>query len=177
MDKYSAESVRAWAYDPNQNWIDDANQDEDLTLGLLPIDLLLPLIDDPDCPKASYLLRCLDYHHMFNVLRGEDYHLAETREAIDKASICKHQEIKAWAELQNRRLAYRAGAGPVDRESALAMGQELLNGISRECEITISNESADTWTVQLSVAPFHQYREWLNISKRTGQFEFSDYLD
>ncbi len=177
MDKYSDENVRTWAYDPNQNWIDDANQDEDLTLALLPIDLLLTMVDDPNCPKADYLLRCLDYHHMFIVLRGEDYRLAETREAADKASNCEQQKVKAWARLQNRRLAYRAGAGPVDREQALVMGQDLLNGIGRECQITISGESAGTWTVQLSVAPFHQHREWLTISKRTGQFEFSNYLD
>lgn len=34
MSIYDEETVREWAYDPERRMIDDADQDEDLTIGL-----------------------------------------------------------------------------------------------------------------------------------------------
>lgn len=170
---YNEKTVREWAYDPDRDFIDEGNQDEDLILGLLPATLLLPLIDDPSCPKADYLLRCLDRHLMFTILRGEAYHLDEVRVTADLARQRNRPKLQVFADLQYRRLNYREGAGAVDREQAISMAHDLLNGLGRECEITISAETPLDWTVQLSVAPFHRHREWLKISKSTGKFEFS----
>lgn len=57
---YDEQTLREWAYDPDRDFIDERDQDEDLTLGLVPATVLLPLIGDPLCPKAEYLLRCLN---------------------------------------------------------------------------------------------------------------------
>ena len=53
------------------------------------------------------------------------------------------------------------------------MGQDLLNGISRHADISISTESPDAWTVELSVPPFHLHKERLVINKESGGFVFT----
>ncbi|WP_061942785.1 hypothetical protein [Collimonas pratensis] len=169
----SEDTLRRWAFDDNILLID---QDEDLILGRRDyFAILIPLADDPTCPKADYILSSLDFHLMFVILRGTEFHLREVPEAIQLARAGKQRKLHEWAALQERRLAYRQGNGPVNREKALSMGQELLNGICRQAEISISSESSDTWTVQLSVPPSHHHREYLVINKQDGQFAFSRY--
>lgn len=166
----SEETLRRWAYDEN---ILLADQDEDIVLGhrdYLPV--LIPLADDPACPKADYILSSLDFYLMFVVLRGKESQLKEVSEAIRLAQAAEQTELHDWATLQERRLAYRQGAGPVSRERALTMGQDLLNGICRQGEISIVSENRNSWIVQLSLAPFHHHREYLNINKASGCFVF-----
>ena len=167
----SEETLRRWAFDNN---IFLADQDEDLLLGHRDyFSTLIPLADDPTCPKSDYILSCLDFHLMFIVLRGNETHLTELPEAIRLADASTQAKLHEWASLLRRRLAYRQGIGPVDREKALEMGRELLNGICRQSEISIVSESADTWTVQLSVPPLHRHKEFLRINKQSGNFVFS----
>jgi len=173
INPYSDENVRRWAYS-DEEVLDDDSQDEDLILGSLPLSLLLPLIDDPGCPKADLLLACLDYHHMHVVLRGDERDLVEVLGAAEKAQHCTRPEVKAWGELLRRRLAYRVGVGPVDHEIALRMGYDLFKGFfGKVGEIAISDETPDEITVQCSEPPEHEYREWITISKQTGQFKWS----
>jgi hypothetical protein len=164
-------TLRRWAFDTSLSLVD---VDEDLILQqkeYLPV--LIPLVDDPACPKAEYILSCLDHYLMFLVLRGPEPRLAEVREAAVLANRAERADLRAWASLQERRLRYRAGIGPISRDQALTMGQELLNGICRKCRIRIVAETAELWEVELSVPPFHDHREWLSINKMTGRFVFS----
>ena len=167
----SEETLRKWAFDEN---ILLASQDEDLVLHrreYFPV--LIPLADDPSCPKADYILSCLDYYLMFLVLRGSEARLAEVREAAELASRSKQDKLQEWARLQERRLLYRQGRGPVSREQALTMTHELLIGICRRAEISLVSEEGDSWEVQLSVPPLHLHVERLSIDKRSGRFSFS----
>lgn len=157
-----------WAYDEDRVLSD---QDEDLIVGHQQnFRSLLPCADDPECPKADYILGCIDFYLMFEVLWGKD--LAPLREAIEFAQTAERSELWKWADLQKRRIAYRVGTGPVSREEALLMGQDLLNGLSRECDISIVGDDRRKWKVELSVPPFHRHKEWLAIDKTTGRFEF-----
>jgi len=170
MTSYDDETVRQWAYDKDRDFIDDSMQDEDLVLGGLSPDLLLPLIDDPDCPKSEYLLACLDFDLMFDLLWGRT---EKTQKVQGLARQCKRAVVLNWADLLTRRLRYRKGIGLVNRELALNMGHDLMNGLARFSDISILEETADQWTVELSVPPFHSHKEWLKISKTTGKFEFN----
>lgn len=164
-------TLRKWAFDES---IFLSDQDEDLVLGrkeYLPV--LITLADDPSCPKRDYILSCLDFYLMFLVLRGNEDHLSVVAEGAALAATRQHEGIKKWAELQRQRLQYRAGIGAVDREKALKMGQDLLNGIARSAEISVVGESAETWEVQLSVPPEHRHKERLSINKTSGTFVFS----
>ena len=163
-------TLRRWAYDENL-LLDE--QDEDLVLHspeYLPI--LIPLADEPLCPKADYILSCLDFYLMFLALGDQDWQLEVINDAIAIAETTKRTELADWVALLKRRLAYRAGIGPVNRAIALTMGQDLLNGICRQSDITLSSETEATFEVQLSVPPFHRHKEWLTIDKATGQFSF-----
>lgn len=163
--------LRHWAYDEDLTLLD---QDEDLLLhnrDWLPI--LIPLADEPSCPKADYILGALDFYLMFLVLRGAEAELVAVREAIELATQAIRPELHNWAALQERRLRYRDGIGAVSRQQALTMGAELLNNISRDAEVSIIGESHTTWILQLSVQPWHRHREWLTIDKASGRFVFS----
>ena len=168
-------TLRRWAYDEN---IVLSDQDEDLVLHRQEyFAVLTELASDTACPKASYILRTLDFFLMFLVLRGNEDHLKQVGLAIALANESPNPDVRDWAALQERRLAYREGIGPVTKAQALAMGEELLNGISREAEISLIGETQDAWTVQLSVQPMHRHREYLAIDKCSGKFRFSGRRD
>jgi hypothetical protein len=167
----SEETLRRWALDEHLYL---SEQDEDLALGrpeYLP--LLIELADDPSCPKAEYILSSLDFYLMFLVLRGNESHVAVVSDAARLAAARKTQEVIQWGHLQERRLRYREGIGPVSKDLALLMGQELLNGICRQASISIVGESESTWEVELSVPPSHRHKERLSVSKASGRFRFS----
>jgi hypothetical protein len=169
--EFDAETLRRWAYDLD---LDLISQDEDLLIGnreFLPI--LIPIADDPACPKAGYILASIDFYLMFLVLRGTEAELVAVREAIELARHATRSELHDWAALQDRRLRYRDGIGTVNKQQALTMGDELLNGICRNAEISIVDESGRSWILQLSVQPFHRYKERLAIHKDSGRFVFS----
>lgn len=167
----SEETLRRWAFDENLFLSD---QDEDLVLGhedFLPV--LIELASDPACPKASYILSCLDFYLVFLVLRGTEAHLSIVRAGARLAAIRMTPELVEWASLQERRLKYREGVGPISKERALLMGQELLNGICRAASISIVDETASNWEVELSVQLFHRHKERLSISKALGRFKYA----
>lgn len=166
----SEETLRRWAFDENLYLSD---QDEDLVLGqeqYLP--LLIELADDPSCPKAGYILSCLDFYLMFLVLRGNESHAAVVKDGARMAASAKTQELVSWGQLQERRLKYQEGIGPVSKDDALLMGQELLNGICRQASISVVSETESAWEVELSVPSFHRHKERLLISKASGRFKF-----
>lgn len=166
----SPETLRRWAYDESL-LLDE--QDEDLALGRRDfLSILIPIADDTHCPKADYILSSLDFYLMFVTLRGDDTELGALNDAITIARDQKRPEIADWSALLQRRLDYRSGVGPVDRTMALKMGNDLLNGICRQSEITITNETDVEFDVQLSVPPFHRHKEWLTINRQTGVFSF-----
>lgn len=171
LEDLDAQTLCRWAYDENLLLME---QDEDLILGYRDfLSILIPFADDINCPKADYILSSLDFYLMFEVLQASSSQVDAVQDAI---SLCKHpqrQELSAWAALQKRRLSYIEGVGKTDRTMALKMGDDLLNGICRKCEISISFENDTTWEVQLSVPPFHRHKEWLNINKSSGKFKFN----
>lgn len=165
------ETLRRWAFDEN---ILLADQDEDLVLGREEyLSVLIGLADDVSCPKADYILSCLDFFLMFRILRGTKSHLVAVREGARLATLARTKKVIDWGRLQERRLAYREGTGSVSKDCALLMGQELLNGICRMASISIVCETERTWEVELSVQPLHRHKERLSISKSSGRFTFS----
>ncbi|WP_420471440.1 hypothetical protein [Brevundimonas sp. FT23042] len=165
-----AEAVRRWAYDEDLELME---QDEDLLLhrsDLVP--LLLELADDTSCPKANYILSILDFYLMFIILRAQEHQCEIVDQAAILASEARQKNIREWGELQKRRLLYRRGTGRVTKSQALLMGHELLNGASRDSDITLLDETVSTWEVELSVPPFHRHKERLSINKATGTFRF-----
>lgn len=167
----SEETLLRWAFDENLLLSD---QDEDLILHreeYLP--LLISIAGESTCPKAGYILSCLDFYLMFLILRGTDAHLAVVKEGARLAAEGRTQEVVEWGRLQERRLKYRKGIGPVSKSEALLMGQELLNGISRQALISVVHETDEKWEVELSVQPFHRHKERLSISKGSGCFKYS----
>ncbi|MEQ1491841.1 MAG: hypothetical protein ABL932_14960 [Terricaulis sp.] len=174
MDKYSDENVRAWAYDPDRTWIDDTNQDEDLTIGHLSLEILLPLVDDSACLKGDYILRCLDYHHACIIRRGyEPHHLTHTRDAMNAAKRFESEKLQDWAASLERRLSYCAGLGPTSRNRALAIAREILVDLATpgEHEVSVVCENAAAFIVERRF-PNPQYWERLTIDKTTGRFTF-----
>jgi len=109
---------------------------------------------------------------MFIVLSEPDAALTAINEAIELTKGARTHDLKDWAVLLKRRLRYRKGIGPVDRATALKMGDDLLNGICRRADISISSETEKAWEVQFSVPPDHRHKEWLTINKETGKFVF-----
>ncbi|MBN8606610.1 MAG: hypothetical protein J0L81_06815 [Caulobacterales bacterium] len=174
MSIYDEATVREWAYDPDRPMIDDADQDEDLTIGLLPLAILLPLVDDPQCPKGGYILQCLDYHHANLIRRGADYDVAETRTAAVEAAQYKHDALQEWARRLERLLAFRDGIGPVDIQQALVIGREVLLDMSRQFfdDVEVKEQSQTSFVVELAGAT-STYWERLHIDKATGRFLFS----
>ncbi len=164
-------SLRRWAFDEDMLLSD---QDEDLLLHqaeYLPI--LILLADDPSCPKDGYILSCLDHYLKFIVLCGLEAELEVVRKAIKLACCATTPILHNWANLQQRRLRYREGLGPVSKEQALIMGEDLLNGIYPTAEISLIGESHESWKIQLSTPPPLEYKERLTINKATGHFVFS----
>lgn len=167
----SEETLRTWAYSKH---VELADQDADLVLHreeYLP--LLLEFADDPDCPKSSEILSTLDFYLMFLVLRGAASYLKIVEKAVALVEHAKTSSVMEWRQLQERRLLYREGVGPLVREQAMAVALDLLIGTARVAELTFVDENPQTWEIQLSVPPFHRHRERLSIDKATGQFRFS----
>jgi hypothetical protein len=164
-------TLRRWAFDEGLLLSD---QDEDLVLHreeYLP--LLIELAGDPTCPKAQYILSCLDFYLMFLVLRGSESHLVTVAKGSELALHSNSANVQEWGRLQERRLQYRRGIGEVTKEQALLLAEELLNGMCRQSDISLLEERADTWEVELSVPPMHQHKERLSINKRSGKFSFT----
>jgi hypothetical protein len=170
------ERIRQWAYDPEMDDLEPDNQDWDLTLhdpAFVP--LLITLADDEQCPQAEFILANLDSYMMFLALDAGDDFLAPLVEAIDLAGEAGRAEVRGGALEQEKRLDFRRGIGPVDWTLALEMGQTLLNGLCRNSEISLVDQTETNWVVQLSVPPFHRHRELLLIDKKTGRFRHSRY--
>ena len=165
-------TLRRWAFDENLFLSDQHEGDVLHREEYFPV--LLELADDKSCPKAGYILSCLDLYLMFLVLRGsQDVHVPIVRKGAELAGNAKSAHVREWGQLQQRRLRYREGIGAVSREQALAMAQDLLNGICRQADISLIGERGDTWEIELSVPPTHRHKERLSISKSTGRFSFS----
>ncbi|WP_395321072.1 hypothetical protein [Variovorax sp. UC74_104] len=167
----SEQTLRKWAYDER---IQLSDQDADLVLHeeeYLP--LLLELADEPSCPRSSEILGTLDYYLMFLVLRGVEEHIRIVEKAVALARSAKTAPVIEWRQLQERRLRYRAGAGPLSREQAVAAARDLLIGIDRIAELKVVDENPKTWEIELSVPPSHRYRDRLSFDRATGVFRFS----
>jgi hypothetical protein len=174
---WSDADLKAWAYDPDRALIDEDDVDEDLLLGSLPDSVILPLIADPNCDKASYLLSCLDRNCMFAVLRSDDLSRTRVPKSIEAAAAYSHRPLDDWVILQRRRLRYREGVGLVDRGTALTMADDLLKGMCRLGDVAISDDhdsdayNEEEWLVEYT-AGGGRHREVLTISKRHGTFRY-----
>jgi len=164
------EVISKWAYDENMLLLE---QDEDLVAGdreFFPA--LFDAIEDPTCPKGDYILSILDFYLMFQILKGGPEAINVVEEAIsycNKSTIHKVHKLK---ELLESRIRFKKGVGKVDKVIALEMGQILLNGICRSADISVVNDTKNTWVVELSVPPMHRHKERIFINKETGNFEF-----
>jgi len=162
--------ILKWAYDENMLLLE---QDEDLVAGdreFFPA--LFAAVNDPECPKGDYALSVIDFYLMFQILKGTDESIAVVQEAID---FCKKSNLKKVQEFQSLledKIRFKKGVGKVDKSTALRMGQNLLNSISRSCDTEVVEETSDTWVVELSVPPIHRHKERIMINKDTGEFSF-----
>jgi hypothetical protein len=167
----SEQTLREWAYNEH---IQLADQDADLVLHqekYLP--LLLELADDASCPRSSEILSTLDSYLMFLILRGSEEHVRVVERSVALAGAAKTLPVIEWRLLQERRLRYRAGTGPLSRVQAVAAARDLLIGISRVADLKVVDENPKTWEIELSVPPSHRHRERLSFDKVSGAFQFS----
>jgi hypothetical protein len=167
----SEKTLKEWAFNER---IQLADQDADLVLHreeYLP--LLLELADDTSCPRSSEILSTLDFYLMFLVLRGSEDHVRIVEKSVELAGPAKTMPVVEWRRLQERRLRYRVGVGPLGEEEALAAARDLLIGLSRVADLQVVDENPKTWEVELSVPPSHRHRERLSFDKITGKFRFS----
>jgi len=163
------EVILKWAYDENMLLLE---QDEDLVAGhreFFPA--LFQAANDPECPKGDYALLIMDFYLMFQVLKGDESSISIVEEAISFCEKSSLEKIQEWQSLLEDKVRFIRGVGIVDKTTALAMGRNLLNGISRSCDISIE-ESDDSWIVELSVPPIHRHKERIFINKDTGKFNF-----
>jgi hypothetical protein len=168
----SGQTLREWAYNERIQLVDE--QDADLILHrpeYLP--LLLEFADDASCPRASEILATLDHYLMFIILRGGEADIRIVEKSVALAEAAKTTPLIEWRRLQERRLCYRAGAGPLNEVQAMAAARDLLIGLSRVAALKLADENAETWEVELSVPPHHHHRERLSFDKVTGAFRFS----
>lgn len=162
--------IRSWAYNENMFLCE---QDEDLLLGSREyFSVLFEVAEDPDCPKGDYVLTIMDYYLMFQVLRDDNSSIPIVQEAIGHCIKSKRPKILKWMKLLEKRIQYKTGVKKVSREVAHEMGEILLNGISRNSDILLVEETENEWVVELSVPPLHRHKERLYINRDSGQFNF-----
>lgn len=163
-------AVLAWGYDEDLLFDE---QDEDLVLGaqeeIYPA--LARLAQDPNCPKANYCLTIIDFSLMFCVLRQHPGAAERIHRVLRLFESSSRPDIQRFMNVNRLRLALMDGSPNLSRERALELGTAALNGVARNADISLS-EDAKNWIVELSVPPFHRHKEWLRISKETGQYRF-----
>ena len=165
------ESLRTWAYDENAQF---DFQDEDLLLHREEFfHVLLGMADDPDCPKADYIISCLDHYLMSIARHHDDSNVASLHLAIECCSGAKTQRLREFESLQNRRLRYRAGLGRIDREQATEIGRDLLLGLVQwgECTLEIFSESRSELIFARAWKEQH-FQEFLSANLEQGTFRF-----
>ena len=173
MDELSETTIRRWAYEPDLQ-LDDDNPDEDLLLhDPRYVALLLTLADDAACPTRTDIIRILDHYMMNLVLRGDGKDLRVVSEAIAFAGRAKTEDLRQWADAQRRRVAYRGGVGPLDKQGALIAADELLIGLCRKAAaLTFNGEANGAWQIDLTVPPSERAIERLLIDQGTGRFRY-----
>ncbi len=163
--------ILEWGYDEEMIL---SSQDEDLVLGaahrFYPV--LCRLAMDAECPKADYCLSIMDFSLMFGVLRKHEGAADEIRQTIELLRDCKDDRVNRFISVNLLRLALLAHEQVLTLERAEEIGRAALNGVSRQADILVKDE-CENWTIELSVPPFHRHKEWLTISKRTGQYSFN----
>jgi len=137
-----------WAYDE-----DNVRQDEDLYLAQLEyIRCLAPCADDPECPKADYILSLLDDALRAAILKGENLDLVERTASWGREG--KRSEVQQFAARLLRRISYLGGIGPADLQAALTIGRDLLVSVVCEGDVRLFRETEAEWLVQSTSAPF-----------------------
>lgn len=172
----SESSLRDWAYDENVQF---DFQDEDLLLHderLLPI--LIPLMADPECPKAGYIAVCLDNYLKRIARMGDAASLAALEHAVSLCFGLQCPNTIDWARLQLRRLRYRSGLGPIGREEALIVAHDLLLGFNDPAgeygahgELRVFEETDSLISIERTWAGQHM-RECVLIDRKLGSFVF-----
>lgn len=165
------EALLKWGYDEDMLLLE---QDEDLVIGsaheFYPV--LAKLALDPACPKADYCLTSIDFSLMFWVLRKHPGAAEEIRRTISLFDGQRQNELAIeFVRVNLLRLALLAHEPISTFERATQIGSAALNGISRRCDISIEDKGAE-WSVELSVPPLHQHKEWLRINKLSGEYTF-----
>jgi hypothetical protein len=169
--KLDENMIRQWAFDTEAEFME---QDEDLVLHNWRFsDVILELAADKSCPKANYIIDIWDYFCRHTTIHQIPADIEAAYIALKVAEkYCHHIKIKQWIVDQTLRMEYIKGKGPVDKNSAMMMSENLLNGASRSCPIAMLRETDANYLTQLSV-PNGSHKEWLLINKLTGQFRYS----
>lgn len=89
------EEIKEWAYDKNAV----CEQDWELAVyDFKNIDLILEIVNDKNCPKRRFFLRCL-YVFSGDIVRcGRELEIQKLRIAIEKASIFTEVWIVNWVK-------------------------------------------------------------------------------
>jgi hypothetical protein len=94
-------ALRIWAFDKDLRLL---SQDEDLILGDREfVPALIALAEDKACPKAEYILDCLDTYFADLVWRAEEIDVAFVRATGKRAATSKNDAVRLWGEKQLRR--------------------------------------------------------------------------
>lgn len=163
-------TVMAWGYDRNLYL---CSQDEDLILGARDEfrGVLARLAMDPACPKAGYCLSIMDFRLMFQVLLKHQDAADQIRQTMGYLSGSDRASVRKFIAANTLRLELIAGGPVPTQQRAVALGTAALNGVSRKGKITVQDENC-SWIVQLSIQPLHLHKEWLTISKQSGEYSF-----
>jgi hypothetical protein len=165
------EVVRAWGYDETLILLE---QDEDLLLydmEFLPV--LLELAGDDRCPKQDYAFFILCQFCREQITRGGERGIAAVRAAWSTIPEPAGGCPAGWHRYVGRLLRYAQPSGPVDKQVANRMAEELLLGVAgRVGKVVESNLGRPGWwrfTLRISGT------EHVDVCEATGAFLYARY--
>ena len=173
------EDVCAWGYDEDLFFME---QDEDLLLyGFEYVPVLLQLAADLVCPKREYIFHILCQFCREMFLAGRPENLHDLEQCLGLTSEADEGPVGWWASYVRRLLSYRNRSFAVDKQMALAMGEDLLLGPGRFAMVRLTERVLSQWwelslttSVPIEMSP-SSIREYLYISKTMGVFRYRSY--
>lgn len=170
-DQLTPEVVRGWGYDDELILLE---QDEELLLYDVEfIPVFLELAADDRCAKRDNVFCILCQFCREQVTRGGERGTAAIRAVWSVIAEPAGGRPREWHQYVGRLLAYTQPSGPVDKNAARRMAEELLLGIAgRVGEVTESNSDRQGWwrfTLRTSVT------EHVDVCEATGAFSYIPY--
>jgi uncharacterized protein (UPF0147 family) len=168
-NELTPEVVRRWGYDDEFLLME---QDEDLLLykaELIP--LLLEMAADENCPKRDYIFSILCQFCRVQVARGRSERVAAIRSKWSGITEPADGYPLDWHRYVGRLLTYTQPSGPVDKQAARRMADELLLGIAGRTGSVVESEPdrAGWWRFTLRTS----FTEHVDVCEASGNFLYT----